>query len=475
MFVHEILYVSRDGRGYLENCFVPVFGLRLNNGPHAALHVAFMSACIALAFPGNDLAVSWLCLGLLTLVIASYSLRLSNHLVLCWFMLLGICMDSGQGKFAAACARGLVILTYGLAGFHKLNAEYVSTESSWASQFADFYCCDRNIRGPGLRRGFAITAIWGTLLTELALPFLLLIPATRVWGVLAGLLFHFSLALLGIVNFSAVMYAGLLAFIPEQAILESVQRTIGMRPSLAAVVVAFAAAAWIFTPRRANRHCPYRHRWLGWLVQIPFGMLTGFALLCWVHVLALRQALVPPDLGAGRIALLWGMWFVFLLNGLGPYLGIKTEFSFCMFSNLRCQPWRHLVFPAGWRVFRGWHYAEIERIEGLPERCSATADPATLLAIDTLSQASRLRYSPYFLREAARRVAGREGRAPRLQLRYRLNQRSHEIDSSDATAFAAWQRGWRITLFPFVLPKDPCAAHSEQGTLLGREGERQLF
>ena len=45
--------------------------------------------------------------------------------------------------------------------------------------------------------------------------------------------------------------------------------------------------------------------------------------------------------------------FPLVVNGLSPYLGLKTESTFTMFSNLRTEGgyWNHLVVPASVRVF----------------------------------------------------------------------------------------------------------------------------
>ena len=57
----------------------------------------------------------------------------------------------------------------------------------------------------------------------------------------------------------------------------------------------------------------------------------------------------------------------YLVNGLGPYLGLKTNFSFAMFSNLRPIPWGHLLWRASWRPLQFARYVRIETIHGLPE------------------------------------------------------------------------------------------------------------
>jgi hypothetical protein len=45
--------------------------------------------------------------------------------------------------------------------------------------------------------------------------------------------------------------------------------------------------------------------------------------------------------------------FVVFLNGASPYLGLKTEHSFAMFSNLQTEgdEWNHLIVPPAVQVF----------------------------------------------------------------------------------------------------------------------------
>ena len=174
-------------------------------------------------------------------------------------------------------------------------------------------------------------------------------PQTQTYGLLAAIGFHFSLALLGIVNFSAVMYAALAAFLPA-----SVQNAWPpqLPPSQIAVVLLTAACTtavvWLVTPRRANRHLPYRHRAPAWVIQTLFGLLTAWFVLELVHLVA------HPALGQQRYRLEQAgslapavtlVLALYAANGLGPYLGLKTEFSMAMFSNLRCRGWNHLLLP----------------------------------------------------------------------------------------------------------------------------------
>lgn len=483
ILVHELLYLCRDGTDYLKRCFVPTLGLQLGEKGHAALHLALMAnSALLVGLP----QVGWLhvsLLVLLTLVIASYSLRVSNHLILAWFMVVFVVaglLDGTGGPGVSPLTyrgiQGLTVLTYFLAFFHKLNRDYLSAERSWSVQLAEFFCWDRNIQDRRVVEGIGRVGIVATLAFEGLLPVLLLIPETRPLGLFLGLVFHFGLALLGIVNFSAMMYAALAAFVPPAAVAQAALRVEGLgAPVLFGLCVPFLLLVGWMTPRHAGRHCPYRMRRPAWILQLGFGVLTCLLLLGAIALYGL-----PPDvreawpaLTGGQTAILALVLGLFAFNGIGPYLGYKTEFSFAMFSNLRCDPWCHLLFPARWRPFSS-RYVRVDRIEGLPPEEELATDGAALLAWRTLSRPEAHRFQLYFLREAVRRLRQVVGRAPRLWVHFEGDPEIFELGRGDGST--THLRILPVNLFPFTLPLDAGAPHSEQGTVLAeRGGRRQLF
>lgn len=478
LLLHELLYIFRDGRDYLARCFLPVLGLQLGARAHALLHLSLVGASLWLTIGPDQPLAAEACLALLSLVIASYSLRLSNHLVLGWFMLVVVCLAHArdQPALARVGTQVLVVSTYLFAFMHKLNRDYMCLEQSCAAQLASFYCWDRGFDDPRAVRLLSRFAIGSTLLCEAAIPLLLLSPATCIVAVLIGLLFHFGLALLGIVNFSAMMYAGLLAFVDAESI-EVAQATLRLAPALTALAcTAFMLLAWFATPRHANRHCPYRFRAPATVVQLLFGALTACLLLGLARSWATAQALASAWRSLDRLdCLLLGVLTVsFWLNGLAPYLGWKTEFSFAMFSNLRHEPWRHLVFPARLRPLQFARYVELEGIEGLPTPEQLDGDSAALLAWTCLSEPKRYHFSRYFLREAVRRIQRACAVPPVLRLRLIRDGKLHEIEARDGELVAAELQSVSAVLFPFVFPVDSEAPHSEQGAIL-RSGQKQLF
>ncbi|SDD79035.1 hypothetical protein [Actinokineospora iranica] len=486
LLAHELLYLARDGGEYLRRCFVPTLGLRLRSRTHAVLHLAFMAACVWMTVQPSSPLAHLAVFSLLLLVIASYSLRVSNHLVLALFMLAVILLADCAALFGVPRAESqavqavgvqwLVILTYLLAFTHKLNRGFLSLDG-YAGALAAFVCWDRDVRDPRLVDRIKSCSIVSTLVCELAVPVLLIAPQTRGVGMLVGIAFHFGLALVGIVNFSAVMYAGLAAFLPWAA--HSDWPALPLDATAAVAGVAAVALVWLVTPHRANWNLPYRHRGPAWVIQTVFGLLTAWFLL------AVAQTFADP--GAADHQVPAGLWSplalvlgLFAVNGLMPYLGVKTEFSMAMFSNLHCAKWNHLVFPARWRLWDGARYLTVERIKGLPSSDELDGDQAAELAWTVLSQPGAFEIRPYFFFEALHRVCVAVRRPVTVVASVRFDGREFIVwanpkstpESMRPAGFPRWRR---LNLFPSVLPASVDAPHSEQGSVLSADRDRQLF
>lgn len=91
--LHENKGLFTQGRRYFTTCFVPALGLNLSPRGMIALHGGLSGLCTTLLVRPSLWALYPLLLLALSLLIASYSLRLSNHLVAAWFMGLLLCLD----------------------------------------------------------------------------------------------------------------------------------------------------------------------------------------------------------------------------------------------------------------------------------------------------------------------------------------------------------------------------------------------
>ena len=174
-------------------------------------------------------------------------------------------------------------------------------------------------------------AIGLTLLVELGLPVLLLLPRTRQMGVAAGILFHLILAAAGYPRFSATGLALLVWFVP------SLPRP---GPGFRIGAVATLLAASVLVPE-------HRGALFLWTTIGLCGTLLALILATRTDApnqqppVSLRPAL-PAMLGTGLI----------LLSGLTPYLGLGTDRALAMYSNLRTEGGRsnHFVVPARFQI-----------------------------------------------------------------------------------------------------------------------------
>jgi hypothetical protein len=484
ILVHDALYVCRDGKTYLVSCILPTFGLRLNAAGKLAVHAGLLLACAGLLWDPMAAILYPVCLLMLSLKIASYSLRLANHMIFSWFLLLLLCIGAAIEPqqtitdrtvvFILVATQGLVLVLYFFAFFHKLNREYFVLKNSCATAFVDFFCMDRNISRPGLVQFYRYFGVYGTVIIEAAIPILLCFEQTRLWGLLMAIAFHFILALMGIVNFSIFMYTGLLAFLSPKELNAALHLASGASVAwLAAACVVFLLIVWRWTPRKAAANCDYVHRNWAWAIQSAFACLTGCFLYAAVVALqAPDSALLWHTLDQDQRTLLYIILAAFFFNGLGPYLGYKTEFSFAMFSNLRLAPWTHLLIPASVRLFRRSQYVEVKRIEGLPSMEEVKGNRAAELAIFVLSKPLEYYYSRYFFRDALRVLNAFVSPAAPIFVAYVERGHYREVRGFDAACLGFCLP---VNRYPFVMPRDPDARHSEQGSLVPTPERRQLF
>ena len=244
-----------------------------------------------------------------------------------------------EPRFASfqGAARGVVITCYAFAFFAKLNHDFLDPQPSCAAQFYG------NIASwlPLPKETWARTAAaWSTLAVEGLLPIGLAFASgsLKTATIALGLAFHLLLSLdLGMhfVNFSAVMSAGLLLFAPPQALAT-------------------------FAPRAIVRATVGT----GFIVLIGLGVLAANGVNVAMSFLLARQVLWTA-FAVGLLLLVvlrvgdretsrppmsfWPRAVVglALLNGLSPYLGLKTRTAFDMYSNLRIEAdgSNHLVVP----------------------------------------------------------------------------------------------------------------------------------
>lgn len=469
LLLHENTGLFTRGRSYFTTCFLPALGLSLSARAMVALHGALIALCVVLLVEPSWWALYPLLLLALTLLIASYSLRLSNHLIAAWFMCLLLCLDlffqnpSQRGvtptPFFLSGVQIVVGLTYALAFLHKLNSEYLSPEMSCGSYLGCEYLEHRvNIRHPSLLKLQGFLSIYAVLTLEILIPLLLLFPATRPFGLVLAVLMHLPFGFLVHVHFSTLMYAGLSAFVAPG----DWSRILSAAFALSPLQWALYLLLGLYLGHRFGGYgYAGRRRLAAYGQQLVFGVyfLAAFAVsLTLLHQGPLHTFAWGGPLQCGLLIILS---LAFVLNGLGPYLGLKTNFSFAMFSNLRPDPWRHLLWRAAWRPFHLAHYVRIEKIEGLPEEGVALPGEMPNLVLACLRQPDRWQYTDYFFHEGLSLLCRTIQPPPVLRIVYTQDGRRQEMSDYAREAATHPPRYLRAGLFPYTLPLDPRIRHCD--------------
>jgi hypothetical protein len=211
--------------------------------------------------------------------------------------------------------------------------------------------------------------VYGTLMFEAGIPLLLIFRRTRVTAIIIGMLFHGLLALHshpGVFSFSATMMALYTTFLSL-----STAEAVMPRKSIIKLwrlgVYALAAALLIWTIRKllpSGLHLEevLNQNWKAGLVAYFAYMVTGL----FVFIRSQRtQNETQTAQGNWRTYPLLSIFVgVLLLNGFGPYFGLKTQTSFSMFSNLHTENGEsnHLIMPSGLQ-FTKWQYDLVDIVD----------------------------------------------------------------------------------------------------------------
>lgn len=278
---------------------------------------------------------------LLTLIVASVFVeapRVGNHWVLAGAVSgLGLIArpwspaDVWWERFTPA-ARTALLVFYSFAAFAKLNTGFldpaVSCSRFFANQLLSFW------QLPEITASSAVAGPlpYLTAAIEMSVPPLLLWRRTRGFGVWLGVAFHLVVALdlvQHFFDFTLVLVALFLLFAPTGTLAELDARL--PRPSLLApqfwwAIGVAAVVAVTLVPSELAIVLGVLVTWAAWLVLF----------ITLVRALVMRRP--PASAGSLRLRPSSTMSFFVIgflvLNGLSPYLEIKSSFGFNMYSNL---------------------------------------------------------------------------------------------------------------------------------------------
>jgi len=340
------------------------------SAPGWAQALLTVTAAAVLARPGEPVVLGSLALaGLVTMW--EEAPFLGNHWFLAGFVNLAIVASVGVGVVRRRAqdrvdlanrllpvARLSLLGFYAFAAFAKLNSAFFDRSVSCGAYY--FRESTDSVGLSGLQLGGAAwleqAVIVGTVVVELSIPVLLLRGATRRAGVVLALVFHAVLAIdhaHQFFDFSAVLFALFILFLPSsagpwvaeragsvRARLELRDERLSQRVHLAMVAVPALAgllvALGLLTPTGA-----LQAGWWPWQVY-ALAVIATVARYLRQERRAASVRLLPHHAVFAVVPLL------VVLNGLTPYLELKTGYGWNMYANLRTVDGEtnHLLLPA---------------------------------------------------------------------------------------------------------------------------------
>lgn len=289
----------------------------------------------------------------------------------------------------APAARIEVLILYGYAVFHKLNSGFFSPEVSCARTLLEAQHLDQIIL---IFPQIVPLNPFFTLFVELAILVMLCFRRTRSFGILTGLLFHLVLSYSSynaFFDFTSMVLAAYFLFTNDDFNRRADQWRKNSRQSIRSYFDSYSVAKLIaicvslmfilgiiaFLNKRLKTFEEF-HLHFFW---------TLYAIVI-TYVFA-RFLFVKKESDDQNLFALKTKWFLVLpvvvfLNGASPYLGLKTDNSYSMFSNLRTEGGvtNHYIVPASAQLF-GYQSNLVEVVSSTDERLQRLADHDELMVL----------------------------------------------------------------------------------------------
>ncbi len=272
-----------------------------------------------------------------------------------------------RGEFYEAFApvvRIELLILYFFVVFHKLNFDFFDPQTSCGVQF---YLAEIE-RFAFLPDApfFRTATIYLTLVLEATIPLMLCWRPVRRIGILVGLLFHTAISfnpISGFYNFSSMLFALYLLFAPGDFVASlpqclratgfdswlarwrcwAFQLKMAVGAALVALGIAVVAAVDAYFKGPVDFFLPI------------WGLYSAVLIILSLFMFGMKEESASEQgaIFSPRHYSLLMMPVLVGLNGLSPYLGLKTETSFAMYANLRTEGGRsnHLLVPASVQLF----------------------------------------------------------------------------------------------------------------------------
>ena len=295
----------------------------------ANLAVGLVGVLLALR-PGRRLL-----LAASVLVVTSVILEMpvtGNHWLLAALVSVAILVTGGQPSTLFPAARMILLIFYAFAAFAKLNTGFFDPTVSCAVFYSNQWLEGFGLGPLTADSAGAVAAVWGSVLIEFSVPLMLIWRRTRTLGVMVGSLFHGLISLdlnQHFYDFTAVLLPLFLLFAPSR-MFDRIK------------------ALWII-PVRARRWAARGFLVIGGamviaaclpLTSTTSALVTAIPFVIWIPFVISWLAVLIRSASPGErlrwavsplAALVIGLAFV---NGLAPYLELKTAHGFNMYANL---------------------------------------------------------------------------------------------------------------------------------------------
>ncbi|MDH1915960.1 DUF393 domain-containing protein [Acinetobacter junii] len=287
----------------------------------------------------------------------------SNHTILKNFLLLSMILAGiisfyfrtgldGFYKGFSPVGRGLLLCMYFFGVFHKINTDFLNPEISCTRSLWEQMPFYTSFMGHNF---FINIGIYSTLIIETILLICLLIPKTRLYSIILGILFHSFLALSG--------YAIYAPF----STLTIVLHLLFLHPTQATSII--NSPQWLNISYKINQpfYASCLLIYIGLLGFLAYNhSYSQFGLLWLITIIPLLYCIlikvkIPhqeyniQELLISKPKIFTILSLLFFLNCSTPYLGLKTAQSMNMFANLQLEGGRnnHLImknyeFPYGY-------------------------------------------------------------------------------------------------------------------------------
>jgi hypothetical protein len=268
-----------------------------------------------------------------------------------------------------------MFLTYFFAGFHKLNTDFfdhrVSCTNEFMKNIMQFYKGIVPTFEPSASMVMTVSIV--TVAWELGGSMALFFQRTQPYMILYSIMMHMILAPCSFYDFSTMMFSCFTLFMPptywkvyekdKDLVLPLFGPLFGWKTPrhvlYASSAILVGMATWQYRPE-TRQEGQFRE------IQFRAGQICClcFLVMSWPMIRSFLLGKLPPWQSPFRWTIhSWHAWLLpfytlFMIHGMGNYLGLRTAGTFSMFSNLRTEGARsnHLLLSSN--PLKIWHFQD---------------------------------------------------------------------------------------------------------------------